>query len=173
MRFLVKELGICAVIIIIISLYVSPTIVSGRSMAPNFSDSDYLLVSKTAYQRELPARGDVILFESNIKSEDGTKKTLIKRVIGLPGEEVSIHDGMVHINGKQLVDTVSLDGETFAEMGTVIVPENCFFCLGDNRANSTDSRFESVGCIELEDILGKVIFRLYPISSIGLIDSQV
>ncbi|SFE15019.1 signal peptidase I [Peptostreptococcaceae bacterium pGA-8] len=173
MRFVVKEVGIALAITVIVSLFVRPTVVVGRSMEPTFKQSDCLLLSKTAYDKEPPQRGDVIVFRSTIKSYDGKDKILIKRVVGLPGEIVSIAEGKVYINYKPLVDTVSLDGETTGDIKGIEVPENCYFCLGDNRANSTDSRYESVGVIKKKDIIGKAVFKFYPFDDVKKIDSRI
>lgn len=97
------------------------------------------------------------------------KDSYIKRVIGLPGEHVKIENGKVYINGEELqedyleptVETDSLNGP-FTD---IVVPENCVFVMGDNRAQSTDSR--RFGCIPLEKIEGKVEFRFWPLSKFG------
>ncbi len=103
-----------------------------------------------------------------------TKTSYIKRVIGLPGEYVEIKNGAVYINGNKLEEnyikpgmvTDMMQGSTFEGSFTgFTVPENCVFCLGDNRIGSTDCR--SFGCIPLEKIEGKVAFRFWPFSKFG------
>ena len=148
--------------------------------------------------KKMPNRGDIITFEAPIdideKSENNiatfkeksnnlfenfmynvvetNKKSYIKRVIGLPGEHVEIKNEKVYINGEELeesylgsdVKTDSLGGK----YTDFIVPENCIFAMGDNRANSKDCR--AFGCIPLEKIEGTVITRIWPINSIGKVD---
>ena len=94
---------------------------------------------------------------------------LIKRVVGLPGETVEVRDGMVYINGEVLEEDYTKDGITNGEVAPVIIPENDYFCLGDNRLHSTDSRFMEVGLVDAEDLVGQVIFRLYPFNKIVVI----
>ena len=105
---------------------------------------------------------------------ENNKKSYIKRVIGLPGEYVEIKNGAVYINGEKLEENYLQDGVvTDMTVGNRIenyvtnftVPENCVFALGDNRTGSTDCR--SFGCIPLEKIEGKVLFRFWPLSKFG------
>lgn len=154
----------------VITQFVMPTMVYGISMEPAFSEKDYLMVSKQAYihQRQ-PERGDVIVFESHLKDEHDKNKNLIKRVIGLPGESVSVHDGKVYINGKELKEDYTKDGVTSGQVDGVIVPEGHVFCMGDNRLHSTDSRDMEVGFVKEDDILGKVFFRVFPFKKVGKI----
>lgn len=98
---LIKDIVIAVVIAFIIVQFIKPTIVMESSMEPNFYERDYLLVSRMAYKFDkMPQKGDVIIFKSDLETENGKKKLLIKRVIGLPGDEISIHDGMVSVNGE-------------------------------------------------------------------------
>lgn len=173
MRFFAKEVGIALVLTVIISQFVRPTIVFGRSMEPTFVESDCLLMSKTAYDKIEPQRGDVVVFQSNIKDKNDKDELLIKRVVGLPGEEISIRDGIVYVDDKQVIDTVSKDGVTLGDMDKVRVPDNSYFCMGDNRAHSTDSRFGSVGSISKSKIVGKAVFKFYPFKSIGKVESKL
>ena len=100
------------------------------------------------------------------------KTSYIKRTIGLPGEHVKIADGKVYINGKELDEPYLEEGviteSTDGEFTDIVVPENCIFAMGDNRAKSTDCR--RFGCIPLEKIEGKVVLRFFPFSSFGKID---
>ena len=101
-----------------------------------------------------------------------TKKSYIKRVIGLPGEHIEIKDGKVYINGEELQeDYLAEDVQTNADGGQfidIVVPENCVFVMGDNRSHSADSR--RFGCIPYEKIEGKVVFRFWPFSAWGKVD---
>ena len=99
------------------------------------------------------------------------KQSFIKRVIGLPGEHIKIEDGKVYINGEEYKeDYLQEDVKTTASgvFTDFVVPENYVFAMGDNRAESTDCR--SFGCIPLEKIEGKVLFRFWPFSKFGGVD---
>ncbi|MGN0659894.1 MAG: signal peptidase I [Emergencia sp.] len=160
-------LSAVAVAFIVIQ-FVVPTSVFGISMEPCFSHGDYLLVNRQAYKSgRQPQRGDVIIFESHLKDENGEDKRLIKRVIGLPGETVEVAGGKVYINGEALEEKYLMDGVTDGTVYPVKVPEGCYFCLGDNRLHSTDSRDLSVGFVDEDDIVGEAFFRVYPFDRIG------
>ena len=140
------------------------TIVDGDSMCETLNDGDRLLVDKLAYNIGDPARYDIIVFE---QSDD---ENYIKRVIGLPGEVVQIYNGAVYING------MKLDGDTYGNTQIkdpgiaeepVILGDDEYFVLGDNRNNSIDSRKKSVGKVKRDKIDGRAIFRIYPFSKIG------
>lgn len=166
----IKAVGAAVAMAVIIIQFVIPTTVYGVSMEPNFEPNDYLLVNRLAYDdHRKPERGDVVVFSSHLKDKNGEDKMLIKRVVGLPGETVEVRDGMVYINGEVLEEDYTKDGITNGEVAPVIIPENDYFCLGDNRLHSTDSRFMEVGLVDAEDLVGQVIFRLYPFNKIGVI----
>ncbi|WP_425756154.1 signal peptidase I [Ihubacter sp. rT4E-8] len=166
----VKAVASAGMIALIAIQFVAPTSVYGNSMLPSFSNGDYLLISKQAYSFDKePQRGDVVVFQSHLKDEKGQEKKLIKRVIALPGETVSVEDGKVYINGKELEEDYITDGITDGVTYPVEVPEGCYFCMGDNRLHSKDSRSLPVGFVDKEQIVGKVIFRLYPFDKIGRI----
>ena len=111
-----------------------------------------------------------MVFQSSLVSFKGDKELLIKRVIGLPGDKVVIKNGDVYVNGKQQSDYYTEDRYTAGDI-SVTVPEGEYFCMGDNRQHSTDSRFSSVGCVSSSLIKGKVIFRFYPFNKAGKIKS--
>lgn len=152
-------------------LVFQPHKIDGRSMEPNFHDKEYLLTNKVPFVilKKNPNRGDVVVFKA---PEDRTKE-FIKRVIGLPGEKVAIHDGQIYINDKLLVEgylPTGLKTEGAYDLQNeqeVVVPAGEFFVLGDNRANSSDSRYW--GFIPYKDILGKAWFRYWPLSRMGVI----
>ncbi len=158
---------------IIIMFFFTPTIVKEHSMEPNFSENDYVILSKKAYEFfGDPKRGDVIVFKSHIPLENGEKnhnKLLIKRVIGVPGDTIDINNGKVFVNGTELKeDYISVD----YTLGNVVdkkVGKNQYFCLGDNRPVSLDSRSGTVGMVSRDSIVGKAVFRLLPVKKMGLI----
>ena len=169
----VKGAAIALVIAVAILQFIKPTIVQQHSMEPNFETNDYLFISKQSYKlfRGEPKLGDVIVFSTEMKTQDGDNKLLIKRVIGVPGDEISIYGGKVYLNGEELDDSYTKDQTTTGDIDKLVVPSDTVFCLGDNRIISVDSRDDSVGFISYDDILGKVVFRLLPIGKFGTIDN--
>ena len=136
--------------------------VSGFSMAPHITSGEVVLINTIAYRLGKPARGDVIAFRHNAPSPE----TYIKRVIGLPGDRVRIDSGRVIVNGVALEEPYVrfADRRTFNE---VTVPENSLYVLGDNRADSDDSRFW--GFVQQDQVLGKVFAGIWPVARLGAI----
>ena len=131
--------------------------VDGSSMEPTLSDEDSLWVDKLSYTFGKPERFDVIIFDYD---ED---TNYVKRVIGLPGETVSIDQKEGYGREKILPSNVGRASQP------VVLGEREHFVLGDNRNNSSDSRWPDVGNVKEEDIVGKVVLRIYPFSSFGTI----
>lgn len=138
-------------------------------MEPTFDTGDYILTSKITYKFDKPERGDIIVF----KSPRNPDIDYIKRIIGLPGDTIMVKNGQVFINGV-FINEAYLGGETnifeggfLKEEAEVIVPENHFFVMGDNRPRSSDSR--EFGFVPENDVIGKVFFRYYPVSKWGSI----
>lgn len=141
------------------------TMVSGPSMESTLHDGDNLIVDKLSYRFRDPKRFEIIIFP--FKYEEDTY--YIKRIIGLPGETVQIdYDGNIWIDGNLLVENYGRErimNPGDAETPITLGPDE-YFVLGDNRNNSTDSRFEEVGPIEGDDIIGRAVVRIYPFNSI-------
>lgn len=140
--------------------------VDGSSMNPTLEDKDNLWVDKLSYTFGDPKRFDIIIFNYDENT------TYVKRVIGLPGETVRIdQNGNIYINGKLLKEnygkeTILNNGRAGSE---VYLGSDEYFVLGDNRNNSIDSRWSDVGNVSREDIVGKVVLRIYPFKKFGLI----
>ena len=139
-------------------------------MEDTLSDGDNLIVDKISYRFHNPERYDVVVFPYQYEEDT----YYIKRIIGLPGEVVNIDsDGTVYINGEPLDETYGT--ETILNSGLassdIVLGEDEYFVLGDNRNNSTDSRFEQVGNIHGSDIVGKAWVRVYPFNEFGLVDN--
>lgn len=149
------------------------------SMAPTLKVNDRVLVNKLSYDLHDVNRGDVVVFESP-PNDGSVTKDLIKRVIGLPGETIEARDGHIVINGRVLDEpyldtdietrgpvchTQSLPGCVGSDK--VVVPEDAYFVMGDNRANSRDSRF--VGAIPGSLIIGRAFIRVWPLTAVGLL----
>ena len=131
-------------------------------MEPSFSDEQYLLVNKLTYRFHSPKRGEVIVFHNpRLPSQ-----LYIKRIIGLPGEQVEIREGKVYIDGKELEENSDFPEIPYSDNCSVTVPPDHYFVLGDNRNHSSDSR--SFGPIPRDDIVGKVWLCYWPPSEWGL-----
>ena len=165
----IKVFALAVVFAFIITQFVKPTLVRGDSMYSTLEDGDYLIINRMSYKFKEQDRGDIIVFESDLKQDDGSNKDLVKRVIGVAGDKVKIKDSKVYVNEKELNEPYIHNEITEGDIDTV-VPENSVFVLGDNREISLDSRYEEVGFINESDILGKVFVRLYPFNKIGLLD---
>lgn len=152
----------------IINAYVvEETIVSGTSMNPTLQGSDTLLIDKITYKLSDLKRYDVIVFNYNESA------LYIKRIIGLPGDRVSIKDGQAYVNGILLADDPLInDTMTYAGIAEkeITLGEDEYFVLGDNRNNSYDSRYEQVGVVKKKYIIGRVWLRIFPISKFGSVN---
>ena len=149
------------------------------SMAPTLKVNDRVLVNKLSYDLHDVNRGDLVVFE-NPGDEGTTTKDLIKRVIGLPGETVEARDGRILINGQVLdepylerdIETRGAICNTETKPGCqgpdkIVVPEDQYFVMGDNRANSRDSRI--FGAIPESLIIGRAVVRGWPVTALGLL----
>jgi len=166
----VKDIAIAVIVALIILQFIKPTFVRETSMLPTLGEYNFLFLSKQAYRFGEPERGDIIVFHTNLKTIDGSEKMLIKRVIGLPGDTITIEDGDVIINGEVQDEPYTMDGYTSGYVKDLVVPEDSLFVMGDNRQNSIDSRDPSVGMVKIDDVYGKAVFRLYPFDKIGTLD---
>ena len=147
------------------------TQVSGTSMEYTLSDGDNLIVDKISYRFHQPERFDIVVFP--FKQEENT--FYIKRIIGMPGETVQIDEhGVIYIDGEELEE--SYGREIIQDPGRaaepIVLGEDEYFVLGDNRNASSDSRSASVGNIRGEDFVGRAWVRLYPFDKIGFIKHQ-
>ncbi|MBQ1490270.1 MAG: signal peptidase I [Eubacterium sp.] len=168
MKDIIKDVTVAAMVVLIAAQFYEPTRVFGVSMQPSFQENDYLIISRLAYRNKQPKRGDVIVFQSTLKDSEGKDELLIKRIIGLPGEKIEIAGGKVMIDGEVLQESYIKEPYTDGAV-TMTVPEGSYFCMGDNRARSTDSRSESVGTVSADQISGKVVYRVFPFKNIGKI----
>lgn len=173
LKSLLVDIVIAAALAAAVLYFIRPTIVKQSSMEDTLHENDYMIMSRQAYRSHDPERGDIVIFQSDLVDEDsGKDKLLIKRVIGLPGDEISIIDNQLYINGEAYVEDYLKDGYTPAfdipaEGETYTVPDDSYFCMGDNRVSSIDSRRSEVGCVSRELIKGKVVVRLFPFNKIA------
>jgi len=136
--------------------------IDGSSMEPNLHHGEFVIVSKVNYRFGEPERGDVIVFDfpRNITKE------YIKRVIGLPGEQIRVEDGKVYVNEVVLAEPY-LQMEPYYD-GEWVVPDEALFVLGDNRNNSSDSH--TWGMVPMNNIIGEALLVYWPPESWGLVN---
>lgn len=143
-----------------------PTQVSGSSMEPTLTENDKVLTSPLPYLWGQPQRGDIVVFQAPNEAEG---IYYVKRIIGLPGEHLQIMDGQVYIEEKLLTENYLAGNSTQGYIDT-LVPNGCVFVMGDNREISHDSRDRDVSFIDISDISGKAILRIYPFETFGAIN---
>jgi signal peptidase I len=175
----IKTLLIFIVIYIIVKTYIAqPFLVKGRSMEQTFSDGDYLIVDELSYRFREPHRFEVIVFHTEFIPGGAQREYYIKRVIGIPGDRVVIKDGNVILyenNGEtstELDEAYITDGiKTIApEPIDIVLESNKYFVLGDNRGNSSDSRYW--GVLDKSYIVGKPAVRLFPFNEITVFSKE-
>lgn len=157
-----KDFALAFVIVLIINATIGfHARVPTGSMLPTIEIGDHLFVNRIPLYFSQPQRGDIVVFNMS-------NKKFVKRVIGLPGETISIENGKVLINNAPLEEPY-LQKNTETSQGPIefpiTLPEDCFLVMGDNRTNSYDGRF--FGPIERKDIVGTGSFRLFPFNKIG------
>lgn len=138
----------------------------GISMETTLNDGDSIIINKFSYRFNDPKRFDVIVFKQSGKEHSYYN---IKRIIGLPGEKIQIKDGVIYINGEIIQETINVEPMNNFGLAEeeIKLEENEYFILGDNRNNSEDSRFASVGTIRRDEIVGKAFIRLKPFNFIS------
>ncbi len=166
-----------SIFVVIYVFLAQPHQVSGRSMVPTFQDGDYLLTNKLAYRRGQPERGDIVIFHAPPESNcpPGGACDFIKRVIGLPGEVVSLRNNRIYINGALLEEEyippefVTRGGSYLREGMQVRLREGEYFLAGDNRPGSSDSR--NFGPVTVSRFVGKAWIRYWPFSKFGVVSA--
>jgi signal peptidase I len=164
LREIIETVLLAAVIWLAVNFATARYVVDGQSMEPNLHTGQFLIVSRLAYKFGTPQRGDIIVFDFPGNPSDD----YVKRIIGLPGDTVTIENGHVLINGNQLEEPY-LPGDTMTmpSQGRWVVPGDSYFVMGDNRAHSSDSR--SWGMLQYEKIIGKAWISYWPPSTWGLL----
>ena len=174
--------------------------IPSASMEPTLLVKDRVLVNKIVYEIREPRRGEIIVFtkddgaaeepqgnvierllrslSSGLGVAPPGEKDYIKRIIGLPGEVIEMRDGVVIIDGVKLPESLTTQGGYLAErdpndFGPVTVPSGQYFMMGDNRQNSSDSRFPQLGTIPRDDIIGRAFITIWPPSRLRLLQGAV
>jgi len=166
----IQTLVVFGAIFAIIYLFVAqPHKVSGSSMVPTFINGDFILTDKISYRLGEPKNGDIIV----LKNPRNESQDFIKRIIALPGQTLKVEGSHVFVDGNEIPETylpseiVTRSGAFLHEGQSILVSPDEYFVFGDNRNHSSDSR--EWGPITKAEIVGKVFFRYWPVSSFGLI----
>lgn len=154
---------------VLFDLAIPRSLVDGHSMEPTFYGDDRLVVSRVNYLIGEPQRGDILVFNSLVPSEAEQGIMLIKRVVGLPGDTIEFREQTLYINGTEYPEPYIKEAcqmnrcrDEIWELGA-----DEYFMMGDNRNNSRDSR--RFGPVPITKIVGQVVFRYWPLPSIGII----
>ena len=172
----VIEIGVAVFLgYFIINFALEKTTMLGDSMQVSLEAGDKIIISKLAYVFQDPKRYDVIVFKQSGKEHNYYN---IKRIIGLPGETVEIKGGYVYINGELLEEPMVVDPIQIGGLADepIVLEEDEYFVLGDNRNHSEDSRFANIGNVVKDDIIGKAWIRLSPfdfISKINMYEKKI
>ncbi len=162
-----------AIILIIFVFIVSFQPIAGNSMTPTIEEGDVVLVSKLSYMFSDIERNDIVTLKIN-------KKSYVKRVIGLPGENIAYLKNILYINGEAykenfLEEDIETSGFTFEDICSKekcpeqVIPNDMYLVMGDNRPESEDSRTPEFGLVKKSNIKGKVFLRIWPINKIGTV----
>jgi signal peptidase I len=172
---IIKVVSISLAIILPVRYYlIQPFYVKGASMEPNFYDHEYLIIDEISYRLKEPQRGEVIVF----RYPRNPQEYFIKRIVGLPNEEVQIKDGQIIIYNESYPKGLKLNEDYLSEnLNTygnneikVEVGGNEYFVLGDNRSASKDSR--NFGPVDKSFITGKILFRGWPLDNITVFNKD-
>lgn len=171
------------VVIALVCIFVIPkyvvqrTQVSGPSMEATLQDKDNILVEKLSYRFGKPERFDIIIFyhfldpDNEDKTDELAYDFYVKRIIGLPGEKVQIIGDTIYINDQPLEEHYGKDPITYEGVAEkpIVLGDNEYFVLGDNREVSQDSRYEEVGNVREDLIVGRAWLRVYPFKKAGFL----
>jgi len=154
-----------AIAIFIVVFVVQPVKVEGTSMQPRLVDQERIFVNRFIYRFQDIQRGDVVVFWY----PKDRSKSFIKRVLGIPGDEVEIRNGIVYVNGARISEPyLKREFQDYKSFGKAMVPAGQYFVLGDHRNSSNDSR--SWGFVAQNLIYGKAVFSYWPFSHAGVVE---
>lgn len=162
----VFDLGLFLLVVLVITLLLSKFVVErieihNHSMENTVMNEDSVLIDKISYRFIEPKRFDIIVFK-----QTGTGEVLIKRIVGLPHETIEIKDGVFYINDEPIKDVPGLEAPEEAGIARdpVLLTEGEYFVVGDNRAESIDSRYEEIGMVTSNRIIGRLLMRIWPLT---------
>jgi signal peptidase I len=147
-------------VIVYAAMGLRPGQVSGFSMRPRIESDEYVLINALAYRFGTPQRGEIVAF----RHDRSAPSVYLKRIVGLPGDRVTIDRGTVRVDGRVLDEPYVRfrDRRSFAP---VTVPPDAYYVLGDNRANSDDSR--AWGFVPASEVIGRAVFGVWPLARLG------
>lgn len=160
---------VLSIMLVVHKFIAEPHKVSGSSMVPNFKDGDFIITNKIATNYYPLHRGEIIIFTS----PRDASKVFIKRIIALPQDKIRIQDGKVYLNDRQINEPYLPSGTNTSNQGylsegeEILIPDNQYFVIGDNRGGSSDSR--EWGPVKKELIIGQAFLRYWPINKFGII----
>lgn len=190
----IKTIGLSVVLAIGIRQFVAEArYIPSGSMLPTLQINDRLIIDKLGYKFKDPERGDIVVFNPTNELKDQYKDAFIKRIVGIPGDRIELKDGKVYLNARPLAETYVASDLNPAELEArninhqqtridvcppqkrflsqpVTVPPDSYLVMGDNRNHSYDGR--CWGLVPRENIIGKALFRFWPIDSMGEIDES-
>jgi signal peptidase I len=173
-RRVVIEWGVILIIAVLASFLVrvyavQTFFIPSGSMEPTLHVGDRILVNKLSVRFGTINVGDIIVFKAPPTEHcaDGSYSDLVKRVIGLPGQTITSKGNTVYVNGKPLKEPWKYWPDLNPAIKKLKVPANNYYVMGDNRANSCDSRFW--GTVPRSDVIGKAFFRMWPLSRVGFL----
>ena len=154
------------IVALILTCMFQPSRIQGTSMEPAVMNNNLVLLNKASYWMAPPSYGDVVVFKSNIFTDNSEGKMLVKRVIGIQNDEIEIIEGKVYRNGRAVREDYATGLNPQENMEKIKIAAGKVFVLGDHRDVSLDSRDQSIGQVRISDIIGKVSVRIYPFSEI-------
>lgn len=165
-----KLMAIAIAIAVVIRIFVAePRFIPSNSMDPTLHIGDRLLIEKVSYRFGLPHRGDIVVFEPPPQLQAigyRPEQAFIKRVVGLPGDTLTVHQGQLYRNDQPLSEPYILASPAY-EMDLVTVPSNSLFVMGDNRNDSNDSHIW--GFLPVKNVIGHATLRFWPPDSWGMV----
>ncbi|MEG0250490.1 MAG: signal peptidase I [Peptostreptococcus sp.] len=184
----IKILLMAMVLAMVIVQFIRPTRVDGLSMYPTLDNNDYLIINRVSRYTGVD-RGDVVVFDSDmpinagedqkstakkvldvVLQDDSSTKDLVKRVIAVGGDHITVKDGVVKVNDQKISEPYVSEGNITEGNIDTVVPEGMLFCMGDNRMRSLDSRYPEVGFVPEKKLVGSVLVRLLPLENIGRVN---
>lgn len=165
-KSLITYILIILVVVLIRVFLIDPFRVDGSSMDTTLSDGEIMILNKIVYRKNDIKRFDIVVINK------GNKK-IIKRVIGLPGETIEYKDNKLYINGEEVEDpypSTETDDFSITNIGHTKIPGDSYFVMGDNRANSLDSRYNEVGVIKKNKIMGRARLVIWPFNKFGIVE---